>query len=260
MTEPTNSSQGAPAYAGAPWAFRRAVSQGKQLVQPWWGMGDVVITFIGAGVVSLIASILLVRSHIDPVNSWGLLISTSAPWIMLAGWPIYATWRKGNGARIDLGLQATPAHMRLGFLAGVIAITLGGAIGAIQQSISGPITSVAGDLAVNQSGIVLFIFLLMIMFGAPIIEEIAFRGLLFGALMKSQLSGVASVFLSALVFSLFHFETSRILILLAIGLVLGEVRRRTGSTLAAMAAHFVVNAPAAIAILLSALGIGPALN
>ncbi len=84
--------------------------------------------------------------------------------------------------------------------------------------------------------------------------------MLFGALAKAQFSGITTVFLSAGIFSLFHFELNRILILFAIGLVLGEIRRRTGSTLAAIAAHFVVNAPAAIAILLASLGVGPALN
>ena len=260
MSEMTNSPIGAPAYAGAPWAFRRAIAQGKELVQPWWGMGDAIIAFIGAGVVSVVTSLLLVRSHIDPVNGWGLIVSSSAPWLMLAGWPIFTAWRKGNGARLDFGLQGTKAHLRLGFLAGFIAIGLGGLIGIVQQQFTGPISSAAGDLAMDQSGAVLIVFALMIMFGAPIVEELAFRGLLFSSLMKAHLSGLVSVLLSAAVFSLFHFELSRLLILFAIGLVLGEVRRRTGSTLAAMATHFVVNAPATIAIVLMSLDLAPAVN
>lgn len=252
--------QGAPEYSGAPWAFRRAKSQGTSLVTPWWGMGDAVGAFIGAGVLSVLTSIILVTSNVDPVHGWGLLISTGTPWLLLAGWPIFAATRKGNGARIDFGILGTKAHLRLGLIAGLIAISLGGLVGIIQQRVTGPISSVAGDLALNQKGAVLIIFLLMIMFGAPIVEEIAFRGLLFSSLVKAQLSGVLSVFLSAAIFSLFHFEPSRVIILFVIGLVLGEVRRRTGSTLAAIAAHFVVNAPAAIAIFLSALGLGSSLN
>ena len=251
---------GAAAYAGAPWSFKRAQAQGISLVTPWWGMGDAVIAFIGTGVVSVITSIILVTSNIDPVHGWGLIVSTSAPWLVLLGWPIYSAIKKGNGPRIDLGLLGTKSHLRIGFIGGILAISIGGAIGVIQQRFTGPITSVAGDLAVNQQGLVLIIFLLMIMFGAPIVEEIAFRGLLFGALAKAQFSGITTVFLSAGIFSLFHFELNRILILFAIGLVLGEIRRRTGSTLAAIVAHFVVNAPAAIAILIASLGVGPALN
>ena len=252
--------QGVPEYSGAPWAFTRAKSQGVSLIAPWWGMGDAVIAFIGAGVLSVITSIVLVTSGIYPVHGWGLIISTGTPWLFLAGWPILAATRKGNGARIDYGLLGTTKHIKLGLLAGLVAISLGGLVGIVQQRFTGPISSVAGDLAVNQQGFVLIIFLLMIMFGAPIVEEIAFRGLLFSSLVKAQLSGTISVLLSAVIFSLFHFELSRVLILFVIGLVLGEVRRRTGSTLAAIAAHFVVNAPAAIAIFLSSLGLGTTLN
>ena len=249
-----------PMYKNAPWSFNRAQAQGAALITPWWGMGDAVIAFIGAGVVSVITSVILVSSNIDPLHGWGLVISTSSPWLMLLGWPLFAAAKKGNGPRIDLGLLGTKTQLKVGLIGGILAITLGGIIGVIQQQFTGPITSVAGDLALNQQGIVLIIFLLMIMFGAPIVEEIAFRGLLFGALVKAQFSGIASVVLSSGIFSLFHFELNRILILFVIGLVLGEVRRRTGSTLAAIAAHFAVNTPAALAILFTSLGIGPALN
>ena len=260
MTEPTNNPNGAAVYTGAPWAFRRAIAQGKSLVTPTWGMGDTAIALVGAAILGVTTSVVLVLAHTDPANGWGLIVSTTAPWIFLAGWPIFSSWQKGNGARLDFGLLATSAQIRLGLIAGVIAITAGGLIGIIQQQITGPVSSAAGDIAKNQQGLVLFVFILMMIFGAPIVEEIAFRGLLFSSLVKAQVSGYLAVGVSALVFALFHFEPSRILILLAIGLVLGEVRRRTGSTLASIATHCVVNTPAALVIGLSALGFGPGLN
>jgi len=257
VSEMTNSPQGAAVYPGAPWAFRRAQAHGRQLREPAWGMGDAVITFIGAAVLGVATSLILVKSFIDPLNGWGLIVSSSAPWLMLAGWPIYTAWRKGNGARLDFGLLATRKHLRLGFVGGLVAIGFGGLIGIAQQQFTGPISSAAGEIAKNQSGLVLFVFAFLIMFGAPIVEELAFRGLLFSALMKAHLSGIVSVILSALIFSLFHFEPTRILILFAIGLVLGEVRRRTGSTLAAMVTHFVINTPATIGIVLMSLDLIP---
>jgi membrane protease YdiL (CAAX protease family) len=93
----------------------------------------------------------------------------------------------------------------------------------------------------------------MAMFGAPIVEEIAFRGLLYGALAKAQVNEHLVVAITALVFALFHFEPKRFIILFAIGLILGEVRRRTGSTSAAIVAHIVNNTPAALYILVTAL-------
>jgi membrane protease YdiL (CAAX protease family) len=93
----------------------------------------------------------------------------------------------------------------------------------------------------------------MAMFAAPIVEEIAFRGLLYGALAKAHVNEYLVVFITAVVFALFHFEPKRFFILLVIGLILGELRRRTGSTSAAIVAHIVNNAPAAVFILVSAL-------
>jgi membrane protease YdiL (CAAX protease family) len=93
----------------------------------------------------------------------------------------------------------------------------------------------------------------MALFGAPIVEEIAFRGLLYGALAKAHINEHLVVVITAIVFALFHFEPKRFVILFAIGMILGEVRRRTGSTSAAMVTHVVNNAPAAIFILVTAL-------
>jgi membrane protease YdiL (CAAX protease family) len=184
----------------------------------------------------------------------GLIISTSAPWLGLAGWPLYAAWRKGNGVRLDFGMLATKQQIKLGLLGGLIAVTAGIALAKISERIFGPINSAAGELALEQSGAVLVVFSLLIVFGAPVVEELAFRGMLFSSLVKAKINGFVAVVISAAVFALFHFEPSRILILFAIGLVLGEIRRRTGSTLASVATHFMVNAPATIAILITSLG------
>jgi membrane protease YdiL (CAAX protease family) len=256
MSEEIQESQGAPDYPGAPWAFRRAVTQGKNLITPWWGLGDVLITLGLTSVIALAVSIILVSSKIDPTNGWGLIVATSIPWIGLAGWPIYAAWRKGNGLRLDFGFLATRAQIRMGLFGGLVAVTVGLVLAKLSENFFGDISSTAGDLALDQNGLVLLVFALMIMFGAPVVEEIAFRGLLFSALVKARISAVAAVFISAAVFAMFHFEPSRILILFAIGLVLGEIRRRTGSTLASVATHFMVNAPATIAILVTSLGFG----
>jgi membrane protease YdiL (CAAX protease family) len=123
----------------------------------------------------------------------------------------------------------------------------------IVTQFTGPISSTAGDIGLNQSGIVLVIFVLMAMFGAPIVEELAFRGLLFGALLKAHVNEHLVVVITALVFALFHFEPKRFVILFIIGMILGEVRRRTGSTSAAIVAHIVNNTPAALFILVTAL-------
>ncbi|CAB4330475.1 unannotated protein [freshwater metagenome] len=246
-------SDGASGFPGAPWAFRRALARGENLRIPTWGMGDALIALLGAGALSLVLGLALMNRGIDPQNGWGLIIAFSAPWLVMAGWPILATIRKGNGPKLDFGLQAPPTHLRLGFVAGIASLILASLVALIVIRFTGPLSSTAGDAGLNQTGIVLVLFVLMAMFGAPIVEEIAFRGMLYGALTKAHINEHLVVVITALVFSLFHFEPKRFVILFAIGLIFGEVRRRTGSTSAAIVAHMVNNTPAALTILITVL-------
>jgi len=246
-------SDGASGYPGAPWAFKRAVARGEELKIPTWGMGDAIITLVGSIGLSLIVGLALMSQNVDPENGWGLLVAFSAPWLALAGWPILATTIKGNGAKLDLGLIAARPHLRLGFAAGLASLVLASLVAWLVTQVSGPVSSAAGDVGLNQTGIVLVLFVLMAMFGAPIVEEIAFRGLLYGALAKSQINEYLVIVITAFVFALFHFEPKRFVILFVIGFILAEVRRRTGSTSAAIVAHMVNNAPAALYILVTAL-------
>lgn len=250
---PLTPPDGAPGFPGAPWAFRRAIAQGQELKIPTWGMGDAVISLVGAIGLSLIVSLSLMSQNIDPENGWGLIVAFSSPWLMLAGWPIVATTIKGNGPKLDLGLIAPRTHLRFGFAAGLASLAVASVVAWIVTQFTGPLSSTAGDIGVNQTGAVLVIFVLLAMFGAPIVEEIAFRGMLYGALAKAHVNEHLVVVITALIFALFHFESKRFLILFAIGMLLGEVRRRTGSTSAAIVAHVVNNAPAAVFILVTAL-------
>jgi hypothetical protein len=215
-------------------------------------MGDAIISLVGAIGFSLIIGLALMSQNIDPENGWGLIIAFSAPWLALAGWPILATMLKGNGPKLDLGLIAPRTHLRLGFIAGLASLIIASLMAVIVTRFTGPLSSAAGDVGLNQTGIVLVLFVFMAMFGAPIVEEIAFRGMLYGALAKAHINEHLVVVITALVFALFHFEPKRFFILFAIGIILGEVRRRTGSTGAAIVAHIVNNAPAAIYILVTA--------
>ncbi len=186
----------------------------------------------------------LVLLHIDPDFGVGLLASFMLPWIVLAGWPIVATILKGNGPRIDFGLYVKREHIRLGVVGGVSGMLIGVLVGLISVKLLGPISATASDLGAQQQGWVLVAFVLCAVIGAPIVEEIAFRGMLFSSLCKSGVKPFISVIVSALIFSLFHFEPERIAILFAIGMVFGELRRRSGSLVPSIVAHIVNNAPA----------------
>ena len=236
-------------YPGATWAFHQARNAGNQLRIPRWGMGDVLISLLGTITFAAFVRLGLSKSHIDPEHGWGLIVAFTVPWICLAGWPVVAAALKGNGASIDLGLSRHVPHIRLGVLAGLASLAFAALAALLTQKLLGPISSSAGDVGMQQHGLVLLVFAFLALFGAPIVEEIAFRGMLFGALTKSHFTPLVASLISAGVFALFHFEPKRFLVLFVIGAVLGEARRRSGSTLTSIVAHIVNNAPAVVSLL-----------
>ena len=213
-------------------------------------MPDAWVTLALTLVIAVTVAAVALSRQFDPYNGWGLIASSALPWVALAGWPLWVTARKGNGGRIDLGLQMTRAQLRVAVTAGFVAYAVG-LIGAwVTTRLRGDFTSTAGDVGSRQQGLVLVVFALLAGFVAPVVEEIAFRGLLFGALCKRGTSPLFATLVSALVFAAFHAEPARIGILIALGIVLGEVRRRTGSTSAAIVTHMMNNIPAAAFLVL----------
>ena len=236
-----------------------ATAGGRTLVPPRWGLWDVfwalmAAIFIGVGV----GALLYVANAPFAVQ---VLLGTTAPWLAFAGWPIIATRRRGNGPRIDLGLRLTWSDAGWGVLAGVAAVILAAIASAITQHFVPDLSSAAGDagdrLVSESSRFAVVLFALLVMVGAPIVEELFFRGLLFGALRKRGLGVALSVLISGVVFAGFHFEPLRFFVLLPIGLILGAVRAKTGSTGSSMVAHALVNAPGALLFLLGGPGMSP---
>jgi len=94
------------------------------------------------------------------------------------------------------------------------------------------------------------VFLVFIAVGAPFVEEISFRGLLWGAIVKKGWSPWLATSVSAVAFGLFHFEPLRLVALIAAGFVLGSVRHYAGLA-ASMLSHAVVNTVGVVFLLLA---------
>ena len=224
-----------------------------------WGLWDVVITLGGALVLGVAAALLM--GALSAPLALQVLVGGMAPWLALAGWPLFITSVRGNGPRIDLSLSLSWRDAGSGVVGGVIAIIAALVVAAATAAIFGEFNSAAGDVGAEITALgnywLLIAFGLMIAVGAPIAEELAFRGLFFAALRKHGEGPVLSVAITALAFALFHLEPARIGVLVTIGLVLGIVRLRTGSLRASMVAHGVVNAPAAVFLIIGLPGVAP---
>lgn len=81
---------------------------------------------------------------------------------------------------------------------------------------------------------------------APLVEELVFRGLLYGY-VDGRFGATAALILSTLLFGLAHVEPIHIAVVLPIGLLIGWIRMRTGSLLPAITAHVANNTVAVIA-------------
>jgi len=102
------------------------------------------------------------------------------------------------------------------------------------------------DRAGSDAEVVLLV--LMVVVGAPIIEELFFRGLLMRAIQARWNDGLALV-ASALFFALVHFQPLQIPGLFAFGLILGTCAQRTGRLGMGILAHSAFNATAVVMLL-----------
>ena len=240
-----------PQYPGCPVTVAEAVDAGVVLRPARWDIADVLITIaltialavIGTAVMAALGTPLPVR----------IIAGALLSWIGLAGWPMLATWRRGNGPRIDLGLQLTWSGVRTGAVGGLIALAVAAIIAALLMRFVGAFNSAAGEaaaiIAADGSRVAMIAFAAMVLVGAPVVEEVAFRGLVFGVVRKRGLGTWWAIAISAVLFAAIHLELTRIPLLLGIGLVLGWVRARSRSTGPAIIAHGVVNAPGALFLL-----------
>lgn len=246
-------------YPGCPVTATEAVAEGMALRPPRWGLWDVVIGLASTIVVGLGVGALLYAAN-APV-AMVVLLGTTAPWVILAGYPLLVARLKGNGARIDFGLRLTWGDTGWAVLGGLAALLLAGIAAVLVQLMEPDITSLAAEAAAELSAesgrAAIVAFALMVMVGAPVVEELFFRGLLFSSLRKRGFGVVVTILVSGVGFAGFHLEPVRFLILLPSGIVLGWVRWRTGSTGAAMVTHGMINAPGALALLVDVPGMAP---
>jgi CAAX protease family protein len=113
------------------------------------------------------------------------------------------------------------------------------------DALSNPARSIT-DRAGSDAEVVLLV--LMVVVGAPIIEELFFRGLLMRAIQARWNDGLALV-ASALFFALVHFQPLQIPGLFVFGLILGTCAQRTGRLGMSIFAHSAFNATAVVMLL-----------
>ena len=232
-----------------------------------WGLLDVVVMLGGWLTLAVVAA--AVYAGIAPAHpstashaaldagAWAAILLLVLPWLALVGVPLWATRLFGAGPREDLGLTLSWRSAGIGVLGGLLGLAGAELAASATTAVLGHgLSSSVGTLFTgvqHASALPLVLLAVLAGLGAPVAEELAFRGLLQGALLRRGLSPTVAVVLTAAAFAAYHLEPDRFVILLVIGLALGTVRRVTGSTPASMVAHVTNNAPSMVVLIHQAL-------
>ena len=205
-------------------------------------VGGVVIVVIGALMNPDIFDGAALNYNV-PAVAWVLVLSQAVAMAGLAAWPLIVGRWKGEGWRASFGFVVNGRAWWVGAVGGIATFIVLLVLTLISSLILGEeVDSAAAEVVSGMSEVTLAyaIFLVFIAIGAPFVEEISFRGLLWGAIVKRGWSPWIATAISGVAFGLFHFEPQRVVALIAAGFVLGVVRHYAGLA-ASMLAHCVVN-------------------
>ena len=230
-----------------------------------WGFGDVgwfVLVVLGTIVISAVLFVPVLFAAPDAFTADGDVNGSSASgsWVLtaaqalffagMAAWPLFAAWRKSSGWRHAYGFVVSWRALGVGLAGGVATLIAMTVLTSLTAALlNEEVTSAGADAAESMTGstAAFVLFLVLIAIGAPFVEELAFRGLVWGAVVKHGWSPWVATVIAGVPFALLHVEPLRVAPLLAAGIVLGMVRQYGGLS-GAMLAHCVVNTIGVIGI------------
>jgi membrane protease YdiL (CAAX protease family) len=183
-----------------------------------WGVGDIfwgILLYLAGGVAASIVLIATGAIEIDTssggsigeLSVGAIALSLVAGWIGFVGWPIVATYRKGQRSLAkDFGLEIRWIDLAWGVLGGIAAIAASIAGGMVWRVVTGEDTPSNGAFLPEHpgvaAGLVLWVLIAVL---TPIAEELFFRGLMLRAIGRRWSLPIAVV-VSSLVFGSFHFD------------------------------------------------------
>ena len=183
-----------------------------------------------------------------PTRTWPLWLEalTLIPlWLALVVAVVAVSrWRGTGRPRRDFGLSARPIDAVVGFPVGVLTQVIFVPLLYVPvQWIFGhhDLNKPAKDLTNTATGAGLALLAVLVIIGAPVFEELFFRGLLMRSFQARVNDGVA-LLVSATLFGVAHFQLLQLPGLILFGLVAGYLAQRTGRLGASIFAHAGFNA------------------
>ena len=215
------------------------------------------IAAVGAGVGFLASTVViiafLVSSHgtVTVDGPWYLLWSQLALWGCFISAVLIASTKNGTGSlSADFGLSwPTEKDLGLGLAGGglgrIIPLLLLLTMVLVGQGFGAPNSASRTVLGIQPSGTFAWVTVFVLtVIGAPLVEELFFRGLVQGAFSR-RVGPVAAIFVTAVIFCFAHVLSEGLAApvqLFPMAVVLGYLRYKTGRLAAGMVAHATFNA------------------
>jgi membrane protease YdiL (CAAX protease family) len=223
-----------------------------------WGFGDAAGGWVVAQFGGILASsvVLAVKGlepdEFDSLSLGWIAVAQLGLWFGLLGAPWLATRFKGNGMVRDLGLRFVTSDTWVGAGWGFVtqwAILLLYVpvfwLSDIDVDEFNEPARQMSDRATDPVGVALLVLIVGI--GAPIVEEIFYRGLMQRSLVR-RFGRTPGIVLTAVIFGASHFQPLQFPALVAFGLVVGILAERYERLGPAIAAHMVFNIVAVVSL------------
>ena len=220
---------------------------------PRWGLGDFLLGLLaGYALASLMAAVWMAVSGDDEeIDLAGQALTQIGLWTGMVGAVVLASRRKGAGRLSeDFGFRGRGSDLGLGALVALavqlvvlplVALLLRPLLG--EPEVSGPVR----DLLDKAQGPAYIGLVVSVAVGAPIVEELFFRGLLLRSLRR-RMGDVKAILVSAVAFGLAHGSTlpadAVVLVIVSLtvfGAVLAWLAIRTGRLGPGIVAHAAFN-------------------
>ena len=221
-----------------------------------WRYWEVIVVFFSGAIASLFVAVLVVAAGADPLAPipFSAVFGAQAVASFAMAW--YLSKTRGSGSlAADTGLiisgsdwWGVPAGMGLQIAIAIVTAPL-----IVWIWPDGPPSQSVAEVAESSETLIEQLLVLMVVaVGAPIIEEMIFRGMLLSILAKS-LSRWPAILVSAAVFAAVHlFDPNAIAVipgLFLLGIALGWAAMKRGDLSLAIALHSGINLLAAITLL-----------
>jgi CAAX protease family protein len=221
-----------------------------------WGLG----AFFFAQAIFVLVSVTLAAALGSP-DGLTLVLMLVLPTVLAGAVAVMITVVRGNGPRLDFGLEWHWSDVTTGLAiggVGLVTTTIATTLwlrwvgpGDAESTVSSLLDGVQLPPAL---AVVIFLHVWLV---APLCEELLYRGLLWGAMERLRWSQLNVFVLSTAVFAIGHLEPERTALLLVIAIPIGVARMVTGRLTASVVAHQVNNFLPALGLLLISLGLLP---